>query len=477
MAENASAAPDTVATPLLKTAEFAKPRAAVHEPCPSLVRSVRADKIGTPVAPLIAVPQVERFPRSSLTSKCLSARLVAIARQHMRGCVLVAVCILLVSITAALDYGTGPDLSLAIFYLLPIAAAAWWGGFAHGILLAVASVIAWHVVEIQQHAHMRLGVSLWNGVVRFCFFVITSSLLTRLRVAMRREQAMARTDPLTGAANARTFYEIAQMELSRVSRTGRPFTMAYLDVDNFKAVNDRLGHAAGDTLLVRLAETIRLHTRGQDLLARLGGDEFALLLPETDSDGAKASLTKLRENLVQAMAGSDLLVTYSIGAATFLRPPADVDAMVRRVDALMYVVKRRGKDQIHHEIVTDVNQPLAEPGSGERRAQIRAVCTRPIRVVCDGGVERQLEFAKVRDLSVTGIGIELSAQVLAGTLLTVEPVCEGKARTLLARVVRSERIEGGWIHGCELAQHLNTEELQAWLGPAISHHNACAEPG
>ncbi len=418
---------------------------------------------GKPSWPGASSEQVSHAEAAS-TARRPSGHLALLFRDHVARSILLAVCFLLVILTAALDYGTGPELSLAIFYLLPIAAAAWWGGFADGILLAVGSVIAWHFVETYQHPDMKLGVTLWNGVVRFCFFVITSSLLTRLRVAMRREQAMARTDALTGAANARTFYEVAQMELLRVGRTGRPFTMAYLDVDNFKAVNDRLGHAAGDALLRRCADTIRLHTRGHDLLARLGGDEFALLLPETDAEGAAVSLRKLRDQLMQAVAGTEFRVSYSIGAATFLRPPADVDAMVRRVDALMYAVKRRGKDQVHHEIVSDPNQLLAEPAPGERRGQIRAVCTRPVRVVCDGGIEREIEFAKVRDLSVTGIGIELSNEVSMGTLLTVEPVCEGRARTLLARVVRRERIEGGWIHGCELAQHLNAEELQAWIG-------------
>ena len=413
-----------------------------------------------PVSPVEQGRPAEAAPRS----RWPAGRLGPIFRDHITGCVLLTLSVLLVFVTAALDYGTGPELSLAIFYLLPIAAAAWWGGFEDGVLLAIISVVAWHIVETNQHPSMNPGISLFNGVVRFCFFVITSSLLTRLRATMRREQAMARTDPLTGAANARTFYEAAQMELLRVGRTGRPFTMAYLDVDNFKAVNDRLGHAAGDELLRRVAETIRLHTRGQDLLARLGGDEFALLLPETDADGASVSLRKLRETLSQAVAGTDCPVTYSIGAATFLRPPADVDAMVRRVDTLMYAVKRGGKDQVHLEIVADPSQPPPEGVPGERRAHVRALCTRPVRVVCDGSIDRHINFAKVRNLSVTGIGLELRNEVSTGTLLTVEPICGGRARTLLARVVRNERIEGGWIHGCELAQHLNAEELQAWLG-------------
>jgi diguanylate cyclase (GGDEF)-like protein len=390
--------------------------------------------------------------------------LMATLWERAAGCLLGAGGLLLISLTAVLDYQTGPDLSLAIFYLLPIAAGAWWGGFAHGILLAVASVVAWHLVEIAQHPGLNPGVSLWNGVVRFCFFVMTSSLLTRQHLAMRREQMMARTDPLTGAANGRTFYEVAQLELQRSGRTRRPFTMAYLDVDNFKKVNDRLGHAAGDALLCRLAETIRRHTRGHDLLARLGGDEFALLLPDTDGTGARASLTKLQETLQRDMGGAGFQVTYSIGAATFLQPPADVDAMVRRVDALMYAVKRAGKDRVHHEEVPDPHQPLGGPPPIERRAEIRALCSRPVRVVCGGSDDRLTDFAKVRDLSSKGIGLELSSQVVPGTILTIEPVSGARGRTLLARVIRSERADGGWVHGCELAHQLNAEELREWLG-------------
>jgi diguanylate cyclase (GGDEF)-like protein len=371
---------------------------------------------------------------------------------------------ILISLTALLDYWIGPELSLAIFYLLPIAAGAWWGGFAHGILLSVTSVVAWHVVEAAQLPHVHFGVRLWNGVVRYCFFVITSSLLTRQRAAMRREQALARTDALTGAANGRTFYEVAQLELLRASRTGRPFTVAYFDVDNFKAVNDRLGHSAGDALLRRVAETIRRHIRASDLIARLGGDEFALLLPETASAGAKACLTKLREALLREVGEAEVPVTYSVGAATFVRPPEDVDAMVRRVDALMYGVKRGGKDRIQHEVVDEPTAGAPEnPPSNERRAAVRTLCELPVRVVCDADAARRFDFATVRDLSAAGVVLELSHQIDWGTLLTVEPVGGGRARTLLARVVRSERTAGGWFHNCELAHRLSAEELWDWL--------------
>jgi diguanylate cyclase (GGDEF)-like protein len=269
---------------------------------------------------------------------------------------------------------------------------------------------------------------------------------------------------LTAAANGRTFYEVAQLELLRLERTGRPLTVAYLDVDNFKAVNDRQGHAAGDALLRRVAETVQKHTRANDLLARLGGDEFALLLPDTAAENAVAVLQRLREALLrEVIDGPECRVTFSIGAATFLQPPGDVDAMVRRVDALMYVVKRGGKDRVHHEVVQDADAASNDPPSEVRNAKVCALGEQMVRVIRDGDPERRTDFAIVRDLSASGIGLQLSHSIEPGTLVTVEPVRGGRARTLLARVLRADCNDGDWLHTCELAQHLNGSELRDWL--------------
>src|SRR5205823_5425701 len=129
-------------------------------------------------------------------------------------------------------------------------------------------------------------VGTWNGVTRFATLALASSLVARLHSGILRERLLARTDPLTGAANARTFYEAVAVEAGRACRAARPLTLAYLDLDNFKQLNDRLGHAAGDAALVHVVQATRLNLRPADLLARLGGDEFALLLPETPADHA-----------------------------------------------------------------------------------------------------------------------------------------------------------------------------------------------
>src|SRR5262249_59315277 len=109
------------------------------------------------------------------------------------------------------------------------------------------------------------------------------------------------------------------------------------DLDNFKQLNDRHGHAAGDEALRRVVEAVGLHLSGPGLLARLGGDEFALLLPGRAPEAAAELLRRLHGLLAREMARRASPLTLSVGAATFLRPSWDVDHMLRRVDALMYV--------------------------------------------------------------------------------------------------------------------------------------------
>jgi diguanylate cyclase (GGDEF)-like protein len=368
----------------------------------------------------------------------------------------------LIGLTGMLDYSNGPELSLAIFYLAPIAAGAWWGNFSYGVLLSVASTLVWHLVDIYENPFTPVVYSLWNGTVRFGFFVITSSLLTRLRISMTYQQTLARTDSLTGVANGRTFYEIANLELERSFRTGRVFSLAYIDLDNFKCVNDRLGHPVGDNVLRVVAGAIQRNTRTLDLLARIGGDEFALLLPETDAAGAEASLAKVRELLLREMSSRGWPITFSIGIATFLKPPRDVNIMLRHVDTLMYAVKRNGKDGIRADTVQD-EPPKDENPAIERRSTVRILCNCPTRVRPEGEVARETVFAMIKNFSAAGLGALVESRIPEGTLVTIEPMCNPLAKTLLARVVRAEPDSKGWFHGCELTQTLTTDELQNWL--------------
>jgi diguanylate cyclase (GGDEF)-like protein len=164
---------------------------------------------------------------------------------------------------------------------------------------------------------------------------------------------LARTDYVTGAVSIRYFYELMQIEMNRAKRYGRPFTLAYIDLDNFKAVNDRLGHSTGDRVLRAVTEAICRQVRPVDRVARLGGDEFALLLPETDDEAAKTVINRIHASLVDEMLRNGWMVTFSMGVVTFREIPKTVDDVVKMADDLMYSVKDTGKNGVNYSIYAE----------------------------------------------------------------------------------------------------------------------------
>jgi diguanylate cyclase (GGDEF)-like protein len=174
---------------------------------------------------------------------------------------------------------------------------------------------------------------------------------SRLKTLLAKEHDLARIDSLTTVPNRRAFYEALDKERVKSARYRRPFTIAYLDLDNFKKVNDSLGHAVGDELLVQVASGLRSNLRASDCVGRLGGDEFAILLPETDATAAQLVLSKLRLRLLEEMKAHSWKVTFSIGAATFLDPPDSLDVIIRMADETMYAIKTHGKNNVSVSLV------------------------------------------------------------------------------------------------------------------------------
>jgi diguanylate cyclase (GGDEF)-like protein len=168
----------------------------------------------------------------------------------------------------------------------------------------------------------------------------------KLRSALEREKNVSRIDFLTRILNRRGFYEIAATEAQRARRYRRPLSLVYVDLDNFKAVNDSMGHESGDEVLVHVAATIQTAVRGTDFVARLGGDEFSILLPETDQEQAMVVVGKLRKNLLEAMGDRGWPVTFSVGVTSFRTVPESVDEIIREADRAMYSVKLKGKDSV-----------------------------------------------------------------------------------------------------------------------------------
>jgi diguanylate cyclase (GGDEF)-like protein len=251
------------------------------------------------------------------------------------------------------DYVSGPYIAFSLFYLVPITAVAWtttsrWPGAS----IAVLSAIVWISAEF---AAPRISnapfVVAWNGITRLTIFVSIAALLHALRTSLEHERALARTDYLTDALNVRAFNEAARAEMDRARRYRHPLSIAYLDLDNFKYVNDSLGHSQGDRLLRVVAEALRAQVRQADIVARLGGDEFAVLFPETPDATVETVISRVQLALVEAMRENGWPVTFSIGAVTFDVPPSTVDELIGAADRLMYFAKTGGKNRIrcsHH---------------------------------------------------------------------------------------------------------------------------------
>ncbi len=155
-------------------------------------------------------------------------------------------------------------------------------------------------------------------------------------------------DGLTGVHNKRFFLEFLERELARAKRHERPLSLAMLDLDHFKRVNDTHGHLAGDTTLKRVAHVIQERVRRDELLARYGGEEFSVVLPETDMKGAQ-TLGEMVRQQIEALSftfdGQEIRVTVSIGIAT-LGPSQDVDGLIREADAQLYRAKSAGRNRV-----------------------------------------------------------------------------------------------------------------------------------
>lgn len=259
-------------------------------------------------------------------------------------------CLLVLGV-AMIHVTTSPVLTFSIFYLIPVSFATWYAGRTIGIFMSGVSAVTWLVADqLAGDTYSQPLIHYWNMSVHLGFFLITTLLLAALRDRLEWEAMLARTDPLTRAANRRYFYTLAQNEINRLARYHHTFTVAYIDVDNFKLVNDRFGHHEGDRLLCLIAARIHKALRKNDIVARLGGDEFAILLSETDYKAADEVILKLRDLLQETMRHREWPVTFSIGAITFRTPPRDVDEMIRMADALMYSVKHDGKNRIRHDV-------------------------------------------------------------------------------------------------------------------------------
>jgi len=262
----------------------------------------------------------------------------------------VVLAVLAILLVAALDWVTGRELGLSLFYAVPIFAVSRSAGPRAGLVTAVAGSLLWGFSDaFAGEPYVRPWLPWWNAANRLGFFLIVV-WLSATRQALVGERERARTDSLTGLLNQDGFAEAARREIGRGRRHGHFLTVGYVDCDDFKAVNDARGHAAGDALLREVARVLATSVRATDVVGRIGGDEFVLLMPEIRPEQAREAAARLRRELDLAMQASRWPVTFSMGLATFRPPPAEVEALLREADGLMYAAKRSGKDSIRHGV-------------------------------------------------------------------------------------------------------------------------------
>ncbi len=284
-----------------------------------------------------------------------AARLPAVTRAALSALGVAAV--------AALDFVSGVEIRVYPLYYLPIAFAAWYIGRQWTVAIAALSTASW--ITSNYYAGMYYSApAIWafNACMHLVSFLVVGLLLAQLKAALSHERELSRTDPLTALLNVRAFHEEARRVLSEARRKGRPITAAYLDLDDFKSINERLGHHGGDETLRRVATAIRRSTRISDLAARVGGDEFVLVFPETGMDAARVALDRLRAALAQTVGETGPFVTASIGAVVFEAIPGSVEDMVREADQWMYRAKAAGKDRVLLEAGAPAPAPVSAAG-------------------------------------------------------------------------------------------------------------------
>jgi diguanylate cyclase (GGDEF)-like protein len=272
--------------------------------------------------------------------------------------ILIATCLSMVGVIGTIDHLTGYETSLSIFYLMPIGIAAWYGNRKLGLWMSGVSAIVWLVTDLTaKHPYGYAIIPFWNATVRVGFFVIVSHLLSFQRSQLRREAASARTDPLTGVRNTKGFLSEAKILWDLAKRHGHTTSLAYLDLDNFKDVNDDYGHAEGDAVLHAVAATLTDSVRSSDVVGRLGGDEFALFLPETSSEGAAYVLQRVQERVLHLAREHGWPIALSAGVMVVRPPYPPFEQALRAADELMYRAKRAGKNHVV------IESAAGEPGA------------------------------------------------------------------------------------------------------------------
>lgn len=264
--------------------------------------------------------------------------------------VAVTIAFVVLGIVWFIDYISWPGLAFTMFYFVPLLIISWFCGNWAGLFICLCASVAWSVGDfVTEHSYANKLVPYVNAVANFVFFLLVTYIIKRFRRVLYLEKEFANTDFVTKAANSRFFRQMAEIQINQAKRYNRNFSIIYLDLDNFKSINDNFGHSSGDLLLKSIADALRSSVRQVDTVARIGGDEFAVLLPESDYNGSELVAKRIQENIFKLAQKKNWTITSSIGVVTCIQPPLSADEMIKWADAIMYRAKNSGKNRIVHE--------------------------------------------------------------------------------------------------------------------------------
>lgn len=267
--------------------------------------------------------------------------------------------VVVVALVCLLDRLTAPFFSFTPLYLLPIAAATWLSGWRAAVATAVLAAFAHFGSNLWAYGpEANWALLAGDGLLLLAIFLLFAWFVLWLHRTVAGAIRDARIDTLTGLARRGVFLERGRWELARAARYARALTVAYVDIDRFKAVNDEFGHEAGDRVLAAAGALLQKSVRSFDLVGRLGGDEFGLLLPETNEAEAGVLLTRLRSKLVATTAPDGSPITFSVGAITTVNASGvSFETLLAHADSLMYAVKRSTRNGLRQETLAAADAP------------------------------------------------------------------------------------------------------------------------
>ena len=252
-----------------------------------------------------------------------------------------------IMLIGAFRISTHAEFAFASLVVLPVLVIAWVGGVRNGLIVALLAAAMWVVADIAIERQFSAPWIPWaNAVTWWVTYSMVAFLAAQVHLQFEREHELASRDALTGLDNRRSFLDAGTREVERSKRYKRSLAVVFLDLDDFKQLNDNRGHAVGDAALRTTGKTLLDTVRSSDRVARLGGDEFAILLPEIGYNSAVEAGRKLSVAVHTALQ-EFAPVTCSIGIAWFGEIDRSFTEMLNVADRMMYDVKASGKHDVH----------------------------------------------------------------------------------------------------------------------------------